>query len=281
MPRRRNQPKLHELGPIPRFINTILEEKGVTQAELANRLGDTSTATLSRWCRGDLVPNEADLDAISNALKLPPSNFKALRLIENTGVGRPMLATAGAAGYLAEGAESYFVLAGLSMIAGAVHLREVNLSGKTLLVQLINPLCKEAEPLDIIYSWLDTFSIIKKGVLSGKIGRVRLWTRDTALVDRAREIGQIAGNDWLMLESGLPGSKVPFNIRMRGDNEWQSVIEPFVRHLSEDSESPNEKLLWDSTWQDDAKINYLESELLSKLRDIADKSLSTLSQDKR
>jgi|SRR3989344_3118686 len=281
MKRRRNQPDLEDLSLISRFLNQVIAISGTNQARLAGALGDISTATLSRWCRGDLVPTENDLDEIAKILQVPPTNFKALRLIENTGRKRPMLASAGAYGYLAEGAEKYTILAGLSMVAGITHLRVVNLKDKTVLLQLLNPLSPEAEHLDITFAWLTTFSILKAGVRSGTIGRVRLWIRDSMAIDEHREVGEIAGNDWLVIESGQPGKKIPFRIRMRGDKVWDSFTAPFIKHLAEDDVGKRDKLLWDSAWEDASRLAYLEKEFLPRLADLASKSLTAFSQDKR
>jgi len=256
--RRRNQPKLESLSILARFLNHTCEQEGISQAELAKKL-TTSTATVSRWFRDEMKPTEEDLEGIAKILKIPIENFLALRLLDNIGLSRTTVATAGAFYFLASCDTSIILLGGMTMLAGTVYFKELNLSHKTILLTTLDPIGNIAKkynkdtdkksPDSLKLSWLASYSITNKKILSSNKSRLRLWTRNRLFVDEEKNIGEIIANDWIAIVSNTPPSKKDlFRIHFYNSKFWTSRIEPLSTHLLHDSLGTEERLILDTDW---------------------------------
>lgn len=292
MKRRKNQPDIKHLSHISRFLSLVSNQRGLTQAELSKKLGNISTATISRWFRGDLKPSEEDRDRLAEVLEVTTGTLTALAILDESGKAGNMLPGAGTFGYLARGRTRLILLSGMSMIAGVPQLREVGFNNKTILLDLLDPLGRALEefstimkinPSDLLYSWTAALSIVTSMWGRNKQGRVRLWIRDSLEVDQDNNVGQYAGNEWVVMESGLAHVNPVFKVRITGDESWQDYLGAYIHELEnkDASRSDKRRLLWDSAWtKDDKRLIYFESEWLPKLHEKLASSRITLPQDK-
>jgi len=79
--RRKNQIKIDNLPYFAHVLNDCLLEKGITQAELAIK-SRNSTAKISRWVRGEMLPSSGDIKILSKLLGVGKDELSAHYLID-------------------------------------------------------------------------------------------------------------------------------------------------------------------------------------------------------
>ena len=60
-------------------LRTIREEKGITQQELAKKLGYVTNSYIAETEKGKFIPSEKKLKGIAKALRVPFSQITVLR----------------------------------------------------------------------------------------------------------------------------------------------------------------------------------------------------------
>ena len=230
----------------------------VPQSEFSKYLGAAaSPATISRLLRGEVAPNERDLQGFAAVLDIPLETLGALRILDSIPDGR-MLATPGLLGYMLVGSKT-LLLSGLTMGLGVGQLRAARpTQPTTILVDIVSPdrlpeiekRWTSWESGDTLAAWLSVGRTLA-GIAANKPDlTVRLWARDSEFVDADHEppTGEIVANDWFALESPPPYSAAPFfKVRFYGDSRWSSFIEPLKRDLAEKETGSRRRLLWDSS----------------------------------
>ena len=262
--RRRNQPEVSHLPTLVRFLNHAAAQRGLTQAGVAERLGNCSTSTLSRWFRGEVAIPDRDLESFGRVLDVPTPTLIALRVLE-TLRGGPMIATVAAWRYMAEGAGNRLLLSGATMHAGMVHILDARPAGKTILVSVHDP-CADPLPLAAVDPargipgpgqgqayWLTSLTTLRAIVRASPTTRVRLWVRPKdELVIASRStgfVGQLAANDWIALEmASVVGRPTAFVAHFFRDEGWNRLVAPVFAMLEGDADAPPNELIWDSRW---------------------------------
>lgn len=256
---RKNPVPLANLGLLPRFFCHMASRLGISQAEVAVSVG-FSTAWVSRVFGGLAKPTEEDLEALATALRVPVETLRALRVLESTLAEKQMLGIIAAWQYLATSRSSTLVIAGSTMTAGVVHLRDVNLEGTTVLVSLIAPSVLASEetkrfgwPSGYLRSnWLATTATLLVNVLSSRDrdhpAHGRLWVRDRVTLDSEDKIGLLIANDWVAVEAAPIWVQPSKSVRVSfvGDSRWNSFTQPLIDGLR--SENGDGELVWDSAW---------------------------------
>jgi transcriptional regulator with XRE-family HTH domain len=77
-----------------KFLRKLREEKGVTQEELAKKLGYKNNSYISRVERGDFLPSKENLKKIAKILKIPFRELDSLLFeakIRELGIKKPEL----------------------------------------------------------------------------------------------------------------------------------------------------------------------------------------------
>lgn len=280
--RRKSEEQSKPLSHLARFLRHACEQKGISQSDLTQRISSVSTATVSRWFSDRLAPREDDLKPLGRALGVPAETLRALRILDAFG-DTPAFATSGLYYHLARGRASTLLLAGLTLAGAMYFFREVRLTGKTLLLSLVDPTDSKLVDYETENSgwqsgnmrvaWLTSVSVAAEAYeTSPRPARVRLWVRSSlpVYVDGP---AQLAANDWVGLATKEVANRqrrslvVPFF----GDEYWTKYVDPLVSQLkASDGPVGAHTLLWDSAWSaDDPRYKKLRDAMM-KIQNMMD-----------
>jgi transcriptional regulator with XRE-family HTH domain len=250
---------MRRLDPLSRLLTHLFQHRKTTNQKLSDYIkkagGNVSVSTVSRWTRGESKPNSDEIKLIAEATDTPVQTLEFLALI--SGDTRQLIDWSNYYPLLACESSKKILLAGSTAVLIAIQQlcdSRKDLNNKSLTMLLTDQIAtrhSETHDLELRVDdaiWVtNTASLLLLAKRNPDL-RAKLWVR------RSNKLGaEILANDLVALTSSgaEPKESARYDVSFRGDQTWQSVVDPLEKQLKAESDTDEYELIWNSEWRAD------------------------------